>query len=231
MLLRRITQHVQTQNWFAVILDFLIVVVGVFIGIQVANWNDALQANLREQQIIDRLYEDHVALEEELDIDIRFLSSVTQGIEDMEKLIIDYPDGANPKILSTFFETAFNLPAITGHSDTYEQLVASGDMNLLSSEQLRSGLVSHATVTRTLVHRDQAVREWSRPYLVSLVRLSYLYDGFPLEEAIRQAGSKADLIVAMRMYRNIYNSQLENFGAHKESFVLLNNQLAAAATH
>lgn len=40
MLLRRVTQHVGDQNWFAVIIDFAIVVVGVFIGIQVANWND-----------------------------------------------------------------------------------------------------------------------------------------------------------------------------------------------
>ena len=47
MLLRRITQHVKTQNWFAVGIDFIIVVVGVVIGIQVANWNDhrAVHAN------------------------------------------------------------------------------------------------------------------------------------------------------------------------------------------
>lgn len=41
MLLRRLTRHVKDQNWFAVGLDFVIVVVGVFIGIQVANWNEA----------------------------------------------------------------------------------------------------------------------------------------------------------------------------------------------
>lgn len=41
MILRRITQHVNAQNWTAVALDFFIVVVGVFVGLQVANWNDA----------------------------------------------------------------------------------------------------------------------------------------------------------------------------------------------
>lgn len=39
MILRRITEHVRAQNWFAVALDFLIVVLGVFIGTQVSNWN------------------------------------------------------------------------------------------------------------------------------------------------------------------------------------------------
>lgn len=32
----------KTQNWFAVGLDFVIVVFGVVIGIQVANWNDEI---------------------------------------------------------------------------------------------------------------------------------------------------------------------------------------------
>ena len=41
MLLRRVIEHVKVQNWTAVGLDFVIVVVGVFIGIQVSNWNDA----------------------------------------------------------------------------------------------------------------------------------------------------------------------------------------------
>ena len=40
MLLRRVMKHVKDQNWTTVALDFMIVVVGVFIGIQVSNWND-----------------------------------------------------------------------------------------------------------------------------------------------------------------------------------------------
>ena len=39
MILRRITEHLKTQNWTAVGLDLLIVVIGVFIGTQVSNWN------------------------------------------------------------------------------------------------------------------------------------------------------------------------------------------------
>ncbi len=40
MILRRVTEHVKAQNWFAVWLDFVIVVVGVFMGLQVQQWND-----------------------------------------------------------------------------------------------------------------------------------------------------------------------------------------------
>jgi hypothetical protein len=41
MLIRRFSQHLREQNWFAVALDFLVVVLGIFIGLQVADWNQA----------------------------------------------------------------------------------------------------------------------------------------------------------------------------------------------
>ena len=40
MLLRRVIDHVRKQEWTAIWIDLAIVVVGVFIGIQVSNWND-----------------------------------------------------------------------------------------------------------------------------------------------------------------------------------------------
>lgn len=58
MLLRRVTEHVKTQNWTAVALDFAIVVVGVFIGIQVSNWNDARAERAMEERIILSLLDD-----------------------------------------------------------------------------------------------------------------------------------------------------------------------------
>ena len=41
MILSRVIKHVKEQHWTAVFLDFVIVVVGVFIGLQVNNWNQA----------------------------------------------------------------------------------------------------------------------------------------------------------------------------------------------
>ena len=39
MILRRLTANLRAQNWTAISLEFLIVVIGVFIGTQVSNWN------------------------------------------------------------------------------------------------------------------------------------------------------------------------------------------------
>jgi len=55
MILRSVTKHVRDQNWFAVGIDFIIVIIGVFIGIQVANWNDARRDREAEALYLDRL--------------------------------------------------------------------------------------------------------------------------------------------------------------------------------
>jgi len=62
MILRRLTKHVKDQNWFAVGLDFLIVVFGVFIGLQVQNWTNEQGRRQLESRYTERLHEEVVSL-------------------------------------------------------------------------------------------------------------------------------------------------------------------------
>ena len=78
MLLRRIKTHVAKENWFAVFIDFLIVVVGVFIGIQVANWNELENDAVREQEIL-------ISILDDLKVDLEVLNNAS----DMAKANID----------------------------------------------------------------------------------------------------------------------------------------------
>lgn len=55
MLLRRVSAHVKDQNWFAVGIDFVIVVIGVFIGLQVTSWNEERIAHSRAETYYERL--------------------------------------------------------------------------------------------------------------------------------------------------------------------------------
>ncbi len=51
MLLRRVTKHVKDQNWFAVFIDFLIVVFGVYIGVWIGGYQER-QATLEKQKLV-----------------------------------------------------------------------------------------------------------------------------------------------------------------------------------
>ena len=39
MILRRVATALREQNWSTITIEFLLLVVGVFLGIQAANWN------------------------------------------------------------------------------------------------------------------------------------------------------------------------------------------------
>jgi hypothetical protein len=73
MILRRLIEHIEAQNWFAVGIDFVIVVAGVFMGIQVSNWNNDRVERLQEQEMLVRLHEDFTASTKGQARDVRFL--------------------------------------------------------------------------------------------------------------------------------------------------------------
>lgn len=53
MILRRIIENLRTQNWTAITIELVIVVIGVFIGTQVANWNqDRLEKVATERMLV-----------------------------------------------------------------------------------------------------------------------------------------------------------------------------------
>ena len=70
MLLRRVIEHVREQHWTAIAIDFVIVVAGVFVGIQVANWNEARRGRTLEAEYIARLQRDYSAIDARLAINL-----------------------------------------------------------------------------------------------------------------------------------------------------------------
>ena len=71
MILRRLSQSLKEQNWTAIWIEFLLLVTGVFLGIQVANWNaerieqakttkilDAFRADMTDYIAVTKLFSD-----------------------------------------------------------------------------------------------------------------------------------------------------------------------------
>ena len=63
MILRRLTQHVKDQNWFAVALDFFIVVVGILIAFQITNCSEASNQRKLESEYMTLLARDIATIE------------------------------------------------------------------------------------------------------------------------------------------------------------------------
>ena len=53
MILRRALEHFRTQDWLAIGIEFVLLVLGVFLGIQVSNWNEGRIEQARTNQVLD----------------------------------------------------------------------------------------------------------------------------------------------------------------------------------
>jgi hypothetical protein len=53
MILRRASENIRNENWFGVAIEFVLVVLGVFLGIAAANWNEE-RLEQRETQLLLR---------------------------------------------------------------------------------------------------------------------------------------------------------------------------------
>lgn len=62
MILRRIADAIREQNWFTVIIEILIVVIGVFIGLQVQQWADEQARLNQETTYMQRLHNEVIDL-------------------------------------------------------------------------------------------------------------------------------------------------------------------------
>ncbi|TLU59938.1 hypothetical protein FE810_16485 [Thalassotalea litorea] len=58
MLTSNIISHLKNQNWLAAIIDFIIVVSGIFVAIQVNSWNEGRVSKQQEKVILEQLYSD-----------------------------------------------------------------------------------------------------------------------------------------------------------------------------
>jgi len=144
MILRSITKHVREQNWLAVGIDFLIVIVGVFIGIQVANWNESRLEAQEEVLLVDRIRADFERIEEDAE---RSLAYHQARASDLKILVRSLRRGslADEDRLAVeralFLGPAFQTSA--DNSGTFTELLSSGRANLLRDKVLLNELVAY----------------------------------------------------------------------------------------
>ena len=58
MFIRRLTDHIKQQNWSAVALEFVVVVVGVYVGLQAQEWREDVADRERLDRIVDAIKAD-----------------------------------------------------------------------------------------------------------------------------------------------------------------------------
>lgn len=149
MLLRRVAEHLRQQQWTAVFLDFVVVVLGVFLGFQLNSWREARTDRLLEADYLTRLHEEVIEAEN----GVRTSVALKQNVQDSFKEVIDALRSESDATAlsaqgcaSIYFSHMFGEPFPS--PPTMTELLSSGRLSVLRSDALREALV----------HQEQARR-------------------------------------------------------------------------
>jgi hypothetical protein len=141
MLLRRFTQHVKDQNWFAVTLDFLIVVAGIFIGLQVSAWNDSLSDRVMEREYLERLLRD---MDVSVERQIQEFEVERSGIESMDLLAdaLERQSFSEEAKMATIEALNYMGWVVQPYTNliTVRELQSSGNISLIRSFEVRDAI-------------------------------------------------------------------------------------------
>lgn len=167
MLLRRIIQHVKAQNWTAIAIDFIIVVVGVFIGLQVSNWNEDRQNDSRTQSYYQRLIGDLRSERRALVARLDYMAVTERYGQSALAMINDPVATRSPK----FFVAAYQASQIWTYSvqrATYDEILASGIADAIPDPEFRTQLANvflNAEAVRQVVVATTPYRQQIRLFL------------------------------------------------------------------
>lgn len=142
MLLRSISKHVNDQNWFAVGIDFLIVVFGVFMGIQLGNWNEDRKNQDLAINYIERLHTE-IGLETQLWDKAADYFVTTQNYGRIALQGFDRPvDELDDQFLIALYQ-ASQVWYVAPNRATFDELQSTGRIVNIKDEDLRMALANH----------------------------------------------------------------------------------------
>lgn len=148
MAIRRFRQYVERQNWFAVAIDLAIVVVGVFLGIQAANWNAARIERGEARTYRIQIVEDLKANEEELVERITYYRKVRDHALSAMKALAG-PTPLGEEFLVDIYQ-ASQVSPIRMERSAYDELISRGMAKSFGDPSVRRLLSSYYAGTERL---------------------------------------------------------------------------------
>lgn len=141
MIIGRLTKGVRERDWFAVVVELLVVIVGILAAFQVDRWWEDRGARLDEAMYVARLAAD---VEKDLS-DVEYAISLANVRLDFADFLREVAADATQALdRPTYFIVAVNQAAFTYipsiASQTYADMSATGNLKLIRDQDVRHAL-------------------------------------------------------------------------------------------
>lgn len=224
MIFRRLPEAIKGQNWSTVILEILIVVIGIVIGLQANDWNNARLDRSLETRYLERI---QVDLQSDLGVFDRSAGLANRRMQQIELLLDSIAD---PEIAESHPNEFIEAVEKAGWESyrvitprAYSELVNMGRTTLIRSDDLRGALAKYYAridYWEGVINRDSVTHEFtiasagvlSKDYLAAIENGTQSNDdtviGANAEDAISIAMQFKSRTQAVRLLPQIYQSNM-----------------------
>ena len=151
MILRKLADAIREQNWSTVILEILIVVVGIFIGLQVDGWNDGRKKQQDIELQLLRIADDAAVLLAETDqLIVDFDNRIARAQIALEVLDGTPLTEANKPAFERALGESFQLNEIEVDLPSLDILMNTGDIDQVADANARNALLALTNEWRSL---------------------------------------------------------------------------------
>lgn len=141
MIIGSMIENIRDQNWFTVTVEVLVVVVGIYLGLQAQQWGEERADRAEEQEYLTDLETDilasiELAKEHQLN-NVNVLKSL--------EYVLKFETGSGLAEQKDHFENAvyfglYTYGIIYVQNSTYMEMVSSGKLTLIQNKELRKSL-------------------------------------------------------------------------------------------
>lgn len=170
---KRTSDHSKRQNWGGIAVEFVVVVFGVFIGLQAQAWYEYRSERQAEREYIDRLHADFSAIRDEVEQclsiyrgSIEATNTIAQALE--RHHVSGQVASVSSGDLGEALLRATAGVAPPGRSATFVEMLSTGDLGLVRDNRLRRALTAYDQ--RAEVNREnwRSLREIQDQYIAPL---------------------------------------------------------------
>jgi hypothetical protein len=219
MILSRIIHHLRTQNWTAVALEFLIVILGVVIGFQVNDWAagraDRETGRTHLSEVAEDLRADLASFDEMIDsamyriAGVEYLMLEARGETLPDTLVLstvsfDIPDRpAVPAEIRDRILGWVNLVRISiGSRSGFDSLISSGHLGLVDDRSLARNIQRYYANYDDLTSTQGMIREYRNEGVRGAYRLGFSAFGeLPVEQVIEAVREDIEFSAYLRTQR------------------------------
>ncbi len=150
MIIRRLAGALREQNWFTVVLEVMIVVVGIFIGLQVDGWNEVRKKQQNIEAQLLRIADDAAVLLVETDrLIVGFDNRIARAQIALEVLDGTPLTEANTPAFERALEESYQLNEVEIDLPGLDILMNTGDIDQVTDANARNALLAFTNEWRS----------------------------------------------------------------------------------